>query len=119
MPWGGAAARLGVRSGAALDASPWSTLRGQAFCFLPLPAETGLPVHANGFFELSANRRDIWYGTDMVGAGKLRSDWNCALLQDVIAPSYAQLILNARKATSSTGLLSVWIACSHPWTKAQ
>ena len=32
---------------------------GQAFCFLPLPTETGLPVHINGFFELSSNRRDI------------------------------------------------------------
>ena len=30
---------------------------GQAFCFLPLPARTGLPVQINGFFELSSNRR--------------------------------------------------------------
>ena len=33
---------------------------GRAFCFLPLPARTGLPVHVNGYFELSSNRRDIW-----------------------------------------------------------
>ena len=33
---------------------------GNAFCFLPLPVDTGLPVHVNGFFELSSNRRDIW-----------------------------------------------------------
>jgi sacsin len=33
---------------------------GQAFCFLPLPIKTGLPVHVNAFFELSSNRRDIW-----------------------------------------------------------
>ncbi len=33
---------------------------GRAFCFLPLPARTGLPVHINAFFELSSNRRDIW-----------------------------------------------------------
>ena len=33
---------------------------GRAFCFLPLPVCTGLPVHVNGYFELSSNRRDIW-----------------------------------------------------------
>lgn len=31
--------------------------------------------------------------TDMSGEGKLRSDWNQALLQDVVAPLYAQLVL--------------------------
>ncbi len=35
---------------------------GRAFCFLPLPIRTGLPVHVNGYFELSSNRRDIWWG---------------------------------------------------------
>eukprot|EP00967_Tisochrysis_lutea_P136754 scaffold244336_cov18-Tisochrysis_lutea.AAC.3 len=34
--------------------------RGRAYCFLPLPVLTGLPVHVNAFFELSSNRRDIW-----------------------------------------------------------
>lgn len=37
--------------------------KGHAFCFLPLPAKTTLPVHINGYFELSQNRRDIWYAT--------------------------------------------------------
>ena len=31
--------------------------------------------------RLSSNRRDLWFGEDMEGAGKLRSDWNLALLQ--------------------------------------
>lgn len=31
--------------------------------------------------------------SDMSGEGKLRSDWNQALLQDVVAPLYAQLVL--------------------------
>lgn len=34
--------------------------RGQVFCFLPLPVDSGLPVFVNGYFELSSNRRDIW-----------------------------------------------------------
>jgi sacsin len=33
---------------------------GKAFCFLPLPVRTMLPVHTNAYWELSANRRDIW-----------------------------------------------------------
>jgi sacsin len=120
MPWGGAAACLTPLASTPSDVdpkpevqqegcSPWSnpedyqaietrvaSARGRAFCFLPLPTDTGVPIHANGYFELSANRRDIWYGTDMVGAGKLRSEWNRALLCDVVAPSYVQLLLYAR-----------------------
>lgn len=60
-----------------------NAMEGRAFCFLPLPAKTGLPVHVNGYFELSSNRRDIWYGQDMDRGGKLRSDWNVCLLEDV------------------------------------
>ncbi|KAL3502258.1 hypothetical protein ACH5RR_036707 [Cinchona calisaya] len=65
---------------------------GRAFCFLPLPINTGLPVHVNAYFELSSNRRDIWFGSDMAGGGKKRSDWNMHLLEDVVAPAYGRLL---------------------------
>ncbi|XP_031371785.1 sacsin isoform X1 [Punica granatum] len=65
---------------------------GRAFCFLPLPISTGLPVHVNAYFELSSNRRDIWFGNDMAGHGKRRSDWNIYLLEDVAAPAYGHLL---------------------------
>lgn len=65
---------------------------GRAFCFLPLPINTGLPVHVNAYFELSSNRRDIWFGNDMAGGGKKRSDWNISLLEDVAAPAYGHLL---------------------------
>ena len=45
-------------------------MEGSAFCFLPLPVRTGLPCHVNAFFELSTNRRDIWYGADLQGGGQ-------------------------------------------------
>lgn len=89
IPWGGVAAHL-KRNG-----DPPSCVVGNAFCFLPLPAETGLPIHINGYFELSANRRDIWFGQDMTGDGEIRSKWNSALLKDVIAPLYTELLLSA------------------------
>ena len=71
------------------------SIRGRAFCFLPLAVETTLPVHINGFFELSSNRRDIWYGDELVGDGLLRAQWNESLLIDVVAPSYARALVLA------------------------
>ncbi|CAI9097022.1 OLC1v1033309C2 [Oldenlandia corymbosa var. corymbosa] len=67
---------------------------GRAFCFLPLPINTNLPIHVNAYFELSSNRRDIWFGTDMAGGGKKRSEWNLHLLEDVVAPAYGHLLEN-------------------------
>ena len=84
LPWAGIAAHL-RRNG---DSAP--DIGGNAFCFLPLPAETGFSLHLNGYFELSANRLDIWFGDDMSGSGKLRSEWNRLLLSDVISPLYTQ-----------------------------
>lgn len=46
---------------------------GRAFCFLPLPVKTGLTVQINGYFEVSSNRRGIWYGADMDRSGRIRS----------------------------------------------
>ena len=108
VPWGGVAARLslgrdagvgvgesggGGGSGAGgVSIGARIAVHGRPYCLLPLPSSSGLPVHVNGFFELSSNRRDIWYGDDLVGVGKMRSDWNVALLQDVVAPSYVKLL---------------------------
>jgi sacsin len=98
MPWGGVAAHIG-RNGAL--SSPLPPLKGNAFCFLPLPVLTGMPVHINALFELSSNRRDIWFGEDMAGEGQMRSQWNRLLLEDVIAPFYADLVESASRLLPS------------------
>eukprot|EP00282_Hemiselmis_andersenii_P008175 CAMPEP_0114109248 /NCGR_PEP_ID=MMETSP0043_2-20121206/671_1 /TAXON_ID=464988 /ORGANISM="Hemiselmis andersenii, Strain CCMP644" /LENGTH=412 /DNA_ID=CAMNT_0001201105 /DNA_START=37 /DNA_END=1271 /DNA_ORIENTATION=- len=67
VPW------AGVASLVAQNGKAPGQVKGRAFCFLPLPAETGLPVHVNGYFELSSNRRDIWRGDDMAGEGRIRA----------------------------------------------
>jgi len=54
---------------------------GRAFCFLPLPVKTGLPVHVNGFFELSSNRRDVWHGGDMYVKGLSQIQAHCFISQ--------------------------------------
>ena len=84
-------------------------VQGQAFCFLPLPVRTGLPVHVNGYFEVSSNRRDIWKADDTSGESKVRSNWNDLLLRDVIAPLYARLV--AYKAAEAKKLEIV----GHTW----
>jgi len=61
VPWGGLAACVGTDLVHAEAAAVAPGVRaGLAYCFLPLPVQTGLPVMVNGFFELSSNRRDIW-----------------------------------------------------------
>ncbi len=77
LPWGGVASRIS----AGYDMPPPEPLKGRAFCFLPLPVHTQYPVHVNGYFELSSNRRDIWWGQDV--AGELKSSWNRVLLEEV------------------------------------
>ena len=47
VPWAGVAAKLS------------DPVEGQVYCFLPLPVHTNLPVHVNGYFELSSNRRYV------------------------------------------------------------
>ena len=84
-------------------------IKGHVFCFLPLPVQktslTGLPVHINGFFALSQNRRYIKTPTaeqeDLAEKeGQSLTDksllWNQCLLQEAIPKAYASLLLDAR-----------------------
>lgn len=89
VPWGAVAMPL--------DSPPQGPQpQGRLFCFLPLPVPSLLPVHLNCTFEISSNRRDLWVGgSDLVGSGKRRAQWNVALLQDVCSPLYAQLLAAA------------------------
>ena len=66
----------------------------RAYCFLPLPLETDLPVHINGHFALDHEaRRNLWKDETR----GYRSDWNNALLEDVIAPCYLTLLDEVRE----------------------
>ncbi|XP_042037175.1 sacsin isoform X1 [Salvia splendens] len=96
-----------------------SNFDGRAFCFLPLPISTGLPVHINAYFELSSNRRDIWFGDDMVGDGKIRADWNMYLIEEVAAPAYGHLLETVALEFGPSDLFfSFWPKTGgfEPWT---
>ena len=66
---------------------------GKAYCFLPLPFKTDLPVYINGHFALDHEaRRHLWRDE----TGGYRSDWNKALLRDVITSCYLTLLDKVR-----------------------
>ena len=70
-----------------------SNIMGKAFCFLPLPGYTHLPVHIHGQFVLHSDRRCLWISSsDNVGSADLTSDhknlWN-EYLVEAIGVSYA------------------------------
>ena len=64
---------------------------GKLFCFLPLAVHTGFPVHINGQFALSSNRRSLW-SSDTGDDG--RTNWNSYLIQ-AIASSYVHFLTQA------------------------
>lgn len=76
---------------------------GHVFCVLPLPVPpksmTGLPVHVNGFFALSQNRRHIKMPNgNQEERAKLDDKsllWNCCLLEEVVPKAYATMIFQA------------------------
>ncbi|XP_041369657.1 sacsin-like [Gigantopelta aegis] len=75
LPRGGVAARLD---------EPQAQCDKKAFCMLPLPIETGLPVHINGHFALDHEaRRNLWHGTS-----DIRSKWNKQMVEALIVPAY-------------------------------
>ncbi|XDV31222.1 hypothetical protein PO909_033963, partial [Leuciscus waleckii] len=63
---------------------------GRAFCSLPLPGETGLPVHVNANFEVDSSRRDLW----KEDGDSLKTEWNQSLKVNIISPLYADLLLH-------------------------
>ena len=75
---------------------------GQIYCFLPLPVEqksdSGLPVHVNGYFSLSQNRRHLkWPTAGQKVDGDKTLLWNNCLLTEVLHKSYSNLVLCAKR----------------------
>ena len=74
---------------------PWeevdkASTKGQAFCFLPLPGHTALPVHIHGYFAVADNRRSVKWPTHDEKGDHAR--WNRLLLHKLIAPTYTILL---------------------------
>ncbi|KAM3923090.1 sacsin-like [Leptodactylus fuscus] len=63
-------------------------VKGRAFCTLPLPVETGLPVHVNANFIVDSARRNIC----KEDGDSPKTAWNMLLLSNLIAPLYCYLL---------------------------
>jgi len=95
IPWGSVAAPLKTSK---------QNLKSKTSCFLPISlCQSGFPagIHVNGYFELSSDRRDIWRGDNMTGVGQTRARWNEVLLEDAVATSYANLIVQSSRLLGS------------------
>eukprot|EP00798_Chlamydomonas_sp_ICE-L_P006706 gene6706-3376_t len=118
VSWGAVAADISPLPDDAPEDTVSEIKPGQAFCFLPLPAKTGLPVQINGFFELSSNRRDVWHGSDMSGAGARRAHWNATLLEAAVGPAYVMVLVEATRLLGPTqAFFRLWPTTNvpQPW----
>ncbi|PVD20277.1 hypothetical protein C0Q70_20774 [Pomacea canaliculata] len=86
--------------GVAMPLGGQRSFQSHLFCFLPLPLETksstGLPVHVNGFFALSQNRRHVkWPTADQLRNGAHMEPaltWNCLLVEELLPLAYVALL---------------------------
>ncbi|XP_068729165.1 sacsin-like [Montipora capricornis] len=92
LPRGGIAAKVFEQS--SVKSSVVFESQHKAYCFLPLPLNTGLPVHVNGHFYLDSARRNLWHDANNEGFG---CQWNNFLKTKVLAEAYVSLLLTARE----------------------
>ncbi len=88
IPWAGAAARI---SSSSSDGNV-REVKGKIYCFLPLPLESELPIHINGFFNLNSSRDNLSSDSGQTGKDRPRAVWNYLLVRHVVAHAYANLI---------------------------
>ncbi|XP_066462105.1 sacsin-like [Eleutherodactylus coqui] len=77
------------------------SIKGRAFYTLPLPLETGLPVHVNANFIVDAARRNIC----KEDGDSPKTAWKTFLLSNLIAPLYCYLLECLRESLNSRTLL--------------
>ena len=91
-----------------------SYFKGNIFCFLPLPGESGLPVHINGQFVLSSNRRSLWTGDPKSNDEKKK--WNDNLME-AIASSYVHYLTEARHVFVKDTNRKMFFGCINQYYK--
>ncbi|XP_034549608.1 sacsin isoform X2 [Notolabrus celidotus] len=97
LPIGGVAVPLQNDPETGKLAPRQTDLVGQAFCFLPLSIQTGLPVNVNGTFAVTSNRKGLW-------ESGVKHDWNKALLQDPAVTAYVTALLELKKLSENQEL---------------
>ncbi|XP_056139993.1 sacsin [Lampris incognitus] len=98
VPCGGVAVLLSEEENRKWTVKTNTTPMGEVFCYLPLRIKTGLPVHINGCFAVTSNRKEIWK-TDTKG------QWNSVFMRHVIVQSYLAALSMLRSMAESGELL--------------
>ncbi|XP_033126013.1 sacsin-like [Anneissia japonica] len=86
-------------------------IQGEVFCFLPLSIPTsGIPLHINGNFEVSSDRRNLWRRGTLFGVRDLKADWNDAIFADIINRSYVSLLTHrqAQQCLTTCSTYDLW-----------
>ena len=97
FPWAGMALEL------------YNPGNGQIFCTLPMPIEaaSNLPVHVNGTFGLTDDRRSLkWPGVER--RNDPTADWNELLLKEVLPSCYVKLLLEAKNHCCEFEFYKAW-----------
>ncbi|KAM9318083.1 sacsin [Pholidichthys leucotaenia] len=98
VPCGGVAILLSEEEDRKWTVKTNATPIGEVFCYLPLRIKTGLPVHINGCFAVTSNRKEIWK-TDTKG------QWNSVFMRHVIVQAYLAALNMLRLMAESGELL--------------
>ncbi|XP_036005447.1 sacsin [Fundulus heteroclitus] len=98
VPCGGVAVLLSEEENRKWTVKTNATPIGEVFCYLPLRIKTGLPVHINGCFAVTSNRKEIWK-TDTKG------QWNSVFMRHVIVQAYLAALAMLRSLAESGELL--------------
>ena len=100
FPWVGTVLELGDKR---------TSLQGHIFCFLPMPVEksSGLPVHVNGAFGLSDDRRSLkWPGSER--KNDATANWNKILVNQLLPPCYVMLLSEAKNHLTPEQFYNAW-----------
>lgn len=99
VPCGGVAVLLTEEDNRKWTVKTNPTAIGEVFCYLPLRMKTGLPVHINGCFAVTSNRKEIWK-TDTKG------QWNSIFMRHVIVQAYLSALTMLRIMAENGELLN-------------
>ncbi|XP_017552321.1 sacsin isoform X1 [Pygocentrus nattereri] len=98
VPCGGVAVLLSEEENRKWTVKTSASPIGEVFCYLPLRIKTGLPVHINGCFAVTSNRKEIWK-TDTKG------EWNSIFMRHVIVQAYLAALSMLRTMSENGELL--------------
>ena len=81
---------------------------GMAFCFLPLPVFTSLPVHINGHFALDTARKYLFFETTNESNVGSKQQWNEDIIDFAVVPAYAKFLLAAQEIAKTNDEWLQW-----------